>query len=113
MVIWALFTIAAGAQTNSTAKQKVAPAIHSGHFHNIDVKNMTFGSGKIAVAVGDTGQWTNKDNAPHMVTSNTGDEIKSPLFNPGQTFQHIFTKAGDYSYRCLIHPTMFGKVIVQ
>jgi plastocyanin len=74
------------------------------------------------VKVGQTVVWTNKDSVQHTITSGTpgsadsGKEFDSgltKLLNPGSTYQHTFTKAGDFSYYCQLHPTMLGHVIVK
>jgi plastocyanin len=111
MMVGAFFTIAASGKKNKI--QKTTPATHSIHFHNIDIKNMSFDSGKLTIVAGDTVQWANKDNVPHMVNSDTGDELKSPLLNPGQIYRHIFPKAGKFTYLCPIHPMMIGTVTVK
>ena len=75
------------------------------------------------IKVGDTVTWTNNDDSqPHTVTSGTGpddpnmgkafDSGTSVLTTKGKTFQHTFTKAGEYPYFCELHPSMVGKVVV-
>jgi plastocyanin len=76
----------------------------------------------ININVGDTVIWTNRDSQPHTVTSgipSEGPDGKfdsspnfSPLWNPGQTFSHTFTEAGEFPYYCGLHPNMVGTVIV-
>jgi plastocyanin len=74
------------------------------------------------VKVGDKVEWTNKDSVQHTITSgapgsaDSGKEFDSgltKLLNPGSTFDHTFTKAGDFPYYCQLHPTMLGHVIVK
>jgi plastocyanin len=73
----------------------------------------------IQVKVGDTVTWTNTDDALHTVTSgsgtdqNMGAEFDSGMMATGKTFEHTFTAAGEYSYFCVIHPDMVGKVTVS
>ena len=67
--------------------------------------------------------WTNKDSAPHTVTSADGISTSAnttSLFdgslNSGATFSYTFTKAGTYYYVCSIHKSqagMHGEIIVQ
>jgi plastocyanin len=35
------------------------------------------------------------------------------LINPGGTYSHKFTSAGDVPYFCQLHPNMVGKVSVS
>lgn len=70
-----------------------------------------------AVKVGEELTWTNTDSAAHTVTSGTpgdgpsGEFDSSLLFSTG-TFSHTFNSTGKFSYFCLVHPWMTGKVIV-
>ncbi len=68
--------------------------------------------------------WTNQDTIPHTVTTDTGYVDRySGLFDsqdltndddafvmPGQTYEFVFTKAGEYAYHCVPHPWMQGSV---
>jgi plastocyanin len=82
-----------------------------------------FSPNLVTVKVGDTVTWTNNDDSqPHTVTSGTGsdnpdkgkafDSGTSALTTKGKTFQHTFTKVGEYPYFCELHPSMVGKVVV-
>src|SRR5512140_1086093 len=86
---------------------------HSSHFKSIVISGLAFSPATATVAVGDTVQWTNHDAIDHTVTSDTGSELQSPHLGQGETYQHIFTTAGTFSYHCSIHPTMHGSVTVQ
>ncbi len=76
----------------------------------------------VQAAVGQKVIWTNMDSVQHTITSGTpgsadsGKEFDSgltKLLNHGDTFEHTFTKAGDYPFYCQLHPTMLGHVIVK
>ncbi|MCX9009853.1 MAG: cupredoxin domain-containing protein [Candidatus Methanoperedens sp.] len=76
----------------------------------VDIKDFTFVPGTITVSKGTTVIWTNRDSAPHTVTSDTFD---SGTLNQGQTFTYTFNQAGTFEYRCTIHPSIpHGNVIV-
>jgi plastocyanin len=80
---------------------------------NVSIVDFAFNPKTITVPVGTTVQWTNNGNAPHTVTSTSGSPaFDSGTLNSGDTFRHTFTTAGEFSYRCSIHPSMTGKVIV-
>lgn len=73
--------------------------------------------GTISIKVLDTVLWGNADTAAHTITSGTPETgsdgvFDSSLFAPGQSFQHQFTKVGDYPYYCVVHPWMTGMVTV-
>lgn len=81
-----------------------------------------FSSNPIHIKVGDTVTWTNRDVAPHTITSGTvgqpdGSFNSSPDFNPimapQATFSHTFESAGEFQYYCQLHPNMLGTVIVE
>ena len=67
--------------------------------------------------------WTNTDTIPHSVTgegyvdaiSGKFDSIEQQgkLIRPGETFEFVFTKTGEYLYHCEPHPQMRGKVTVM
>ncbi|MEK6827252.1 MAG: cupredoxin family copper-binding protein [Nanoarchaeota archaeon] len=80
--------------------------------NNIDISNFAFVPSDLVVKVGDIVTWTNKDIAPHIIVSDTGNELTSEKLNQGNSYSHIFTTAGTYNYHCSIHPSMKGQIIV-
>jgi plastocyanin len=68
--------------------------------------------------------WENKDTVPHTVTTDNGykDQINGDFDTlkiveggfvmPGETFEFVFTKVGEYPYHCEPHPWMQGTVVV-
>ena len=80
---------------------------------SVTIKNFAFGPASVTVKVGSTVTWTNGDHDVHTVTSqDSGVPLRSATINNGETYQHTFTKAGRYAYRCSIHPFMTGTVVV-
>ena len=77
--------------------------------HPVAIESNTFIPDTIAVDVGDTVTWTNKDEENHSVV---GDGVDSPDIAPGGTFALTFDKAQDFQYSCRFHPYMFGTVAV-
>lgn len=67
----------------------------------------------LRVRVGDTVTWRNDDSVAHTVTSDSGDELDSPLLSPGESWQHTFTQPGTYDYHCVPHPGMTGRIVVE
>jgi plastocyanin len=64
------------------------------------------------VNVGDSVTWTNGTDAPHNVTSDSGDELASENFGEDGTFDHTFSATGTFDYHCTIHSYMTGSVVV-
>jgi plastocyanin len=79
---------------------------------NADIANFAFSPNPITIKVGDTVTWTNKDTAPHDVTSQ-GGPFASQTLNTGATFSYTATTPGTFTYICTIHPYMVGTLIVQ
>lgn len=78
----------------------------------IDIKDFAFSPARISVKAGTTVTWMNSDNAPHTVTSDSGDLLRSPTLARGQSFSFTFTTPGTASYHCAVHPMMKGTVTV-
>ncbi len=77
------------------------------------IKGYSFSPSTITVKAGTKVTWTNEDSVGHTVTSDSGSELDSSLLSKGQTYSHVFEKAGTYSYHCKPHPGMKGKIIVE
>jgi plastocyanin len=81
---------------------------------SVSITDFAFTPKTITIPVGTTVRWTNNGNAPHTVTSTSSPKaFDSGTLNSGDTFQHTFTTAGQFPYRCNIHPSMTGTVIVE
>jgi plastocyanin len=78
---------------------------------SISIKNMAFNPGSLSVAAGTTVTWTNSDTTIHTVTADDGS-LNSGNIAIGATYSKVFSSTGTFSYRCVLHPEMTGKVIV-
>jgi len=78
----------------------------------VAIQNFAFSPRTLTIAPGDTVVWTQKDSAPHTVTSDTSAWTASAELNSGQTFAHTFTTAGTFPYHCAVHPNMTATIIV-
>ncbi len=78
----------------------------------IIVKDIAFNPTPLTVKTGSTVTWTNMDNEPHTVVSDTG-AFKSGGMDTNDSFSFKFDKPGTYHFTCSIHPRMVGTVIVQ
>jgi plastocyanin len=79
----------------------------------VTINNYTFIPATITVHPGDTVTWTNQDSIPHTATALDGKSFDSGAIDPGSSWSFVFSKAGDYNYRCAIHPDMRGTVDVK
>jgi plastocyanin len=74
-----------------------------------------FNPTQLAVDSGATVTFTNKDNADHSVTSNSGI-FDSGKIKSGNSFTHTFTETGTYYYYCNYHSSSSseqGAIIVR
>ncbi|WP_443749830.1 cupredoxin domain-containing protein [Asticcacaulis solisilvae] len=85
-----------------------APAAHT---VNVDIKNFMFMPMTVTIAEGDTVTWTNRDQIPHTVAEKN-KLFRSAALDTGDTYSHVFDKAGTYDYFCTLHPQMFAHVVV-
>ena len=99
LLTWTLSGAAAGAANPETATVVLA-------------HDFMFAPVSLTVQAGSTVTWTNKDDEPHTVTSDTG-LFRSGAIDTDQSFSYRFDKPGTYHYVCSIHPRMTGTVIVQ
>ncbi|MFA5931861.1 MAG: cupredoxin family copper-binding protein [Candidatus Paceibacterota bacterium] len=93
---------------STTPESNLAPVVNK-VTNNVSISNFAFVPPTITVKKGEEIVWTNKDTMSHTVT---GGDLKSSPLGQNQTYSFNFTKAGTYSYRCSIHPSMTGTVVV-
>lgn len=78
----------------------------------IVVKGFMFNPTPLTVKAGSTVTWTNMDEEPHTVVSDTG-LFKSGGMDTNESFSFKFDKPGTYHFTCSIHPNMVGTIVVQ
>jgi plastocyanin len=76
------------------------------------VKDFAFNPTPLTVKAGATVTWTNMDDEPHTVVSDTG-AFKSGGMDTNESFSYKFDKPGTYHFTCSIHPRMVGTIVVQ
>ena len=102
--------------TAPTATSAPSPTAASGNTKMVTVisgsNGFAFSPASLTVTVGTTVVWQNSTDAPHTVSSDTGNTLNGML-NTGGTYSFTFTKPGTYSYHCNIHPSMKAMIIVH
>lgn len=78
----------------------------------VQIVDFGFTPSALTVPVGATVTWTQTGNAPHTVTA-AGGAFSSKSLDKGQTFAFTFAQAGEFAYRCEIHPAMTGTITAQ
>jgi plastocyanin len=78
----------------------------------VTIDNFTFAPQQITVKAGDTVTWTNHDDIPHTVTSQTAI-FKSKALDTDDKFSFTFATPGKYDYFCSLHPHMTGSIVVE
>ncbi|MBL8526902.1 MAG: cupredoxin family copper-binding protein [Burkholderiales bacterium] len=79
---------------------------------DVDITKFAFAPQEITIAPGTRITWTNRDEAPHTVTSNDRSFTSKGL-DTGDKFEHTFAAEGDFTYICTLHPFMAGVVHVR
>ena len=79
---------------------------------NVNVQGLAFAPQSVTVAAGDTVVWTNADTVPHTVTADAAGGFNQDL-PVGGTTSLVFNTPGTFAYRCNVHPSMTGTVVVQ
>jgi plastocyanin len=78
----------------------------------IVVKDFMFMPTPLTVKAGSTVTWTNMDDEPHTVVSDTG-LFKSGGMDTNESYSFKFDKPGTYHFTCSIHPRMVGTIVVH
>ena len=94
------------------AGASAAPQAATPPSSQIVVKDFMFQPTLLTVPAGATVTWTNKDDEPHTVRSDTG-LFKSTAMDTNESYSFTFAKPGTYHFTCSIHPRMVGTIIVQ
>jgi plastocyanin len=77
----------------------------------VHIDNFVFVPAQLAVKVGQTVTWTNRDDIPHTVVC--AGKFRSKTMDTDGTFSFTFTAPGEYKYFCSLHPHMTGAVKVE
>lgn len=91
---------------------QAAVAAAPARVQKVAIDNFAFLPQVVVVAPGTTVTWTNGDEDPHTVVAND-KSFHSPAMDTDDSYSFTFTRPGEYSYFCSLHPHMTGKVIVK
>jgi plastocyanin len=80
---------------------------------NVRIADFAFAPATVRARVGQKVTWEQEDaRVTHTVTALDGS-FRSGGLAEGRRFSHVFRRAGTFSYRCDIHPSMRGTVKVS
>ena len=94
-------------------KPAAAAPVSKGKTKTVEIKvaEMSFTPAMATANVGDTVSWVNVGKIPHTVTAKDGSFDKTPLA-PGERFNYVVRKEGNFPYTCTYHPGMDGSLMV-
>jgi plastocyanin len=78
----------------------------------VAIDAMRFSPQTMEVQVGDTVEWNNKDPFPHTATAG-GQGFDSGEIPAGGSWKWTAREKGIFPYRCALHPTMQGTLVVK
>jgi plastocyanin len=87
------------------------PAIDTAGATPVEIRDFAFDPGTVTVAAGTPIVWTNADQVPHSVRSESGAFTEQTM-EDGATAVVRLTEPGTYAYICGIHPAMTGTIEV-
>jgi plastocyanin len=87
-------------------------AAQAGAQHRVVIEAMQFSPQTVEVHAGDTIVWSNADPFPHTVSA------EARAFDSGEipaegNWQMTATRKGVFPYRCALHPSMRGVLLVK
>ena len=100
---------AAQSTTAAASAAAAAPAVTPGI---VIARDFMFAPLTVTIPAGATVTWTNRDDEPHSVVSDTG-LFRSGALDTNESFTFRFDKPGTYHYACSIHPRMTGTITVR
>jgi len=74
-------------------------------------KDFAFTPQTLQVKVGDTVTFKNEDSAPHHVVFQAGNDLGEQ--QQGQSVTYKAVSRGSFPYKCVIHPSMTGTLVVK
>ena len=104
--IAAALTIALGQHAVAgKAEQKPAPL-------TVTIDAVSYAPKFITTHAGEAVTWVNKDLVAHTVTAKNGT-FDSKEIAPGKSWTFTPKERGQFDYKCTLHPTMKGTLVVK
>ncbi len=88
-----------------------APAFSAGTTHQVTMESVDYAPKRVAVRVGDTVEWINKDIVAHTATAKDRSWDVNVL--PGKTGRMVMKVPGTLAYFCRYHPNMTGQIVIK
>lgn len=106
--------VGAFAGCGSDSNPKPASTSSAGAKAVIDIADFKYKPVSVSVKKGGSITWTNTDAAPHTATAEDGApaEFDTDRLRKGDSKTIKLTTPGTYSYYCVYHPFMKGKLVV-
>jgi plastocyanin len=103
---------ASATHPGTAAEQAPASVLLHRAIVRVQIRNFAFLPAHIVVSPGTRVLWTNEDEEPHTVVSDTR-AWSSEALETGSRFIQVMSQPGTFTYHCSIHPYMHGSVEVQ
>jgi plastocyanin len=103
----------APAAASASASEAPASAQPAGASGAVTIAGFAFSPASLTVKVGTTVTWTNTDSATHTVVWADGTRGSGSLTAGGTPYTRTFDTPGTFAYKCGIHASMTGTVVVQ
>jgi len=75
------------------------------------IRSFKYRPATLNVKAGTRVTWRNEDSSPHTATSHA-DRFTTRVLEQGQSRTLTLTRPGRFTYVCVIHPFMHGRVVV-
>jgi plastocyanin len=79
----------------------------------IDIRDFAVEPHEVAISTGMQVRWVNRDTAVHSIIMEGGLPGSSGLLEAGREHTAGFRGPGRVTYRCGVHPTMLGVILVR
>jgi plastocyanin len=103
---------AGGATTTSAAAKGDDSGAAPATGDKVEIVDFAFKPGDLKVTAGTKVTFTNGDGFAHTATADD-DSFDSGQLQKGESFDFTFDKAGTYAYKCDIHNSMTGTIVVE
>jgi plastocyanin len=107
LVLAAAGLLLAGVGLAVAAEERNAPRRHT-----VTIEGNAFRPDDLTVDRGDTVVWVNRDFYPHTATESEG-RFDSGTIPANESWAYTAEAAGDFQYRCTLHPTMKATLHVR